>query len=192
MLEIFDRHHHRLHMYCLKIVGNRQAAEDLTQEGWLRLVRYLRSGKRVDSPIALMLTIVRNLCLNHLRLERTHRSLDDLQPSEHPLTVAEELTHMQELVALSLPKLPMRQREVLVLHAYSGYTFEQIADMLGEQVGSVRMRASRARAHLARIVSAMVEIEEDAERHGGESGSPERPAEQWKGTKRIPDDGDRS
>ena len=72
---------------------------------------------------------------------------------------------MEELVVLSLPKLPFAQREVLVLHAYCGYRFEDIANMLGQPIGTVRMRASRARAHLGRIISAIVEMEEDREKH---------------------------
>ncbi len=163
MMELFDRHHHRIFLYCLKMVGSREAAEDIAQDHWIRLIGYLRQGKEVSSPIPLMLTIARNLCLNHLRLKRPHVPIDELLESEHPVTLPREFSHLEELVILSLPKLPFRQREVLILHAYCGYRFEDIAEMLGEQVGSVRMRASRARAHLGRILTAMIGLDEDRE-----------------------------
>ena len=163
MLELFDRHHHRLHLYCLSMVGDREAAADLAQEQWLRLIAFIRSGAEIRSPVGLMLTIARNLCLNHLRLTRPHLSLEDLPESDHPVAHSRELSHLEELVVLSLPRLPFAQREVLTLHAYCGYRFEEIAEMLGEPAGVVRMRASRARSALGRIISAILAIEEDQE-----------------------------
>lgn len=165
MMDLFDRHHHRIYLYCFKILGNRETAEDIAQEHWLRLIRYLRGNAEVTSPVSLMLTIARNLCLNHLRVSRPQVSIDEILESEHPVIFPRELSHMEELVVLSLPKLPFAQREVLVLHAYCGYRFEDIANMLGQPIGTVRMRASRARAHLGRIISAIVEMEEDREKH---------------------------
>lgn len=165
MMDLFDRHHHRIYLYCFKILGNKETAEDIAQEHWLRLIRYLRGNAEVTSPVSLMLTIARNLCLNHLRVSRPQVSIDDILESEHPVIFPRELSHLEELVVLSLPKLPFAQREVLVLHAYCGYRFEDIANMLGQPIGTVRMRASRARAHLGRIISAIVEMEEDREKH---------------------------
>lgn len=165
MMDLFDRHHHRIYLYCFKILGNKETAEDIAQEHWLRLIRYLRGDAEVTSPVSLMLTIARNLCLNHLRVSRPQVSIDDILESEHPVIFPRELSHLEELVVLSLPKLPFAQREVLVLHAYCGYRFEDIANMLGQPIGTVRMRASRARAHLGRIISAIVEMEEDREKH---------------------------
>ena len=78
------------------------------------------------------------------------------------------MTHMEELVALSLPRLAPAQREVLVLNAYCGYRFEDIAVMMGEPTGTIRMRASRARAHLARIIATMIGLDEDREKEGND------------------------
>lgn len=168
MMDIFDRHHHQIYLYCLKMVGSKDVAEDIAQEHWLRLIRYLRKGKEITSPISLMLTIARNLCLNYLRLSRPHTSLDEILEAEHPVVVPREFSHLEELVVLSLPKLPFRQREVLILHTYCGFRFEDIALMLGEPVGTIRMRASRARAHLGRIISAIIGMEEDRERNNSQ------------------------
>jgi RNA polymerase sigma-70 factor (ECF subfamily) len=167
LLELFDRHHHRIFLYCLKIVGNREQAEDLTQELWERVIRYREQPRDVQKPVTLMLTIARNLCLNYLKVSRRYSSLEDLPESAHPTMTTRELSHMEELVALSLPKLPFEQREVLVLHSYCGYRFEEIAELLNEPAGTLRMRASRARSHLGRIISAMIGLEEDREKSRG-------------------------
>src|SRR5690606_3379985 len=87
LLELFDRHHHRIFLYCLKIVGNREQAEDLTQELWERVIRYREQPREVQKPVTLMLTIARNLCLNYLKVSRRYSSLEDLPESAHPTMI---------------------------------------------------------------------------------------------------------
>ncbi len=169
LVEMFDRHNHRLYLYCLQFSRNEQQAEDLTQEMWERVIR-LRSNERttVQNPLGLMLTIARNLCLDNIRRERRHADLDEISEASHPVAHVPELSHMEELVILALPHLPDAQREVLVLHAYSGYRFDEIAEMLGEPVGAVRTRAWRARAHLGRIISVMIGLDDDNNQKGAQ------------------------
>lgn len=169
LMDLFDRHHHRIYIYCLKIVGSHEVAQDLAQEMWEQVIRYCATQREIKSPIALMLTIARNLCFNHLKIRNRYSSLNDLPESDHPPVVTHELSQMEELVVLSLPKLPLNQQEVLVLHDYCGYSFDDIARMLGEGSGSLRMRASRARSNLGRIISSMLALEEDHEQSRNES-----------------------
>lgn len=165
LIELFDRHNHKLFTYCLQFVHDRVRAEDITQELWERLIRLrAKGGLNASNPVGLMLTMVRNMCLDELRRNRNHSQLDSLSDGNHPIDAIPELSHMEELVILALPHLPEAQREVLMLNAYSGYRFDEIAEMLNEPVGAIRTRAWRARTHLARIVSAMMGIDEDAER----------------------------
>lgn len=162
-VQMYDRHNHRLFLYCLKIVGNEEQAEDLIQEMWERVIRLRATQPTVTNPMGLFLTIARNLCLNHVKARRNHSSLEDLAESDHPAYSTREMSHLEELVVQSLPRLPFAQREVLILNAYSGYRFDEIASMLGESVTAVRMRASRARAHLGRLISAMLALNENSE-----------------------------
>ena len=163
LVALFDRHNHRLFHYCLQLVGSTQMAEDVTQELWERLIRIRRDGREYipRSAMGLLLTMARNLCIDALRAKRLHADLDELPEASHPQASIHEVSHLEELVIKALPHLPEAQREVLVLHTYSRYKFEEIADMLGEPVGAVRTRAWRARAHLGRIIAAMIGIEND-------------------------------
>jgi RNA polymerase sigma factor (sigma-70 family) len=163
-MELFDRHTHRLYMYCLKFIGDRKQTEDMVQDLWERVIR-LRGGDRpaLDNPIGFLIRMARNLCLNHIRDRKNTSSLEDLPDWEHPSVTPRELTHNEELVVAALRHLPESQREVLVLNAYSGYRFDEIAEMLGEQVGAVRTRAWRARMQLGRIVSAFIGLDENNE-----------------------------
>ncbi len=160
--ELFDRHNHRLYLYCLQFVNDQQQAEDITQEIWERIIK-LRSedSTEVHNPMGLLLTIARNLCIDAVRKDRHHTALEDIPEAYHPVSNTPELSHLEELVILALPHLPVAQREVLALYAYSGYRFDEIAEMLGEPVGAIRTRAWRARAHLGRIISAMIGLDDD-------------------------------
>lgn len=160
-MELFDRHTHRLYMYCLKFVGDRGQADDLVQDIWERVIRQRSERKdRIENPVGFMVRIARNLCLNHIRDRKHAASLDDLPDWQHPKASTVDLSHNEELVVAALPHLPTAYREVLILNAYSGYRFDEISEMLGEPVGAIRTRAWRARMQLGRIISALMEFDE--------------------------------
>ncbi len=161
--ELFDRFNHRIYLYCLKIVGQAQQAEDLTQELWMRVIGLQAQRQTVAAPARLLFRIARNLCLQHLKARRRLSPLDDLPESSHPVSLTPELSHLEELVVISLARLPFEHRETLVLNAYCGYSYEEIAAMRGESLGAVKMRAWRARSKMGRIISAMLALQEDVE-----------------------------
>lgn len=163
-VEIFDRYDRRLRLYCTKVVRNQQIAEDLTQELWERVIKLrLNEGMEVAEPGRYMLRMARNLCLKHLGREREHSSIDDLYESDHPSASMPEPSHLEELVRLALDKLPFEQREIIVLHNYCGYSYEDIASLRGETLGSVKMRALRARGRIGRIISAFLALGKEGE-----------------------------
>ena len=157
-VQLFERYDRRLRLYCIKIVGDQQVSEDLVQELWERVIRMRREPVQINEPGKYFMTMARNLCLKYVQRTRRHTSLDDLLESEHPAAEHHEQSHLEELVAMYVPKLPIDQREVLVLHHYMGYPYEEIATMRGETLGSVKMRAMRARTKLGRMISAVIDI----------------------------------
>jgi RNA polymerase sigma-70 factor (ECF subfamily) len=171
-MEIFDRHTHRLYLYCLKYVGERQAAEDLVQDVWERIMKLRSSGAEPPNvPLALLYRIARNLSLNYIRNRRNHTQLDALPEYKLPSVTPREKTRHEELVTIALEHLPINYREVLILNAYSDYRFDEIAEMLDEPVGAVRTRAWRARNRLARLLAALIGLDDPDERiDGGTSG----------------------
>jgi RNA polymerase sigma-70 factor (ECF subfamily) len=162
LVELFDRHNHRLFLYCMQFVLNIERAEDITQEMWERVIGLRKDASTTaENPVGLFLTIARNLCVDAIRKERNHLPIHELAESDHPVSYPREMSHLEELVIKALPQLPPQQREVLVLNAYSGYRFDEIAEILGEPVGAIRTRAWRARTHLARIIAVLLGLDED-------------------------------
>ena len=152
-LALFRRHNRRVFTYCLKIVGGREQAEDIAQETWERIIALRKQPYHVRNPIGFLLRVARNLCLDHLKTRKRHLALDSLSESAHPLHSSGEPSTREELVLSALHRLPFKYREVLILHTYCGYQFEEIAGMLGKSPEAIWARASRARAELRTTVA---------------------------------------
>ena len=153
-LLLFNTFNKRIYLYCAKIVSNTYIAEDITQEVWERIIK-LRFQEDINilNPIGFIFTIARNLCLNHIKLQKQIVSLDSLDDFRLPSVHQPGSTSVEELVNTSLNALKFEDRELLVLHMYCGYRFDEIAEMLNISPNAVWTRASRARAQLREIIS---------------------------------------
>jgi len=153
-VELFRRHNRRLFTYAMKLLGDQQQAEDITQELWERVIKLRTSPPHVRNPVGFFIRIARNLCLDQMKRRRRTVALDDIDEARHPSSAAEERTELEEIATAALDRLPFDQREVLVLNIYCGYRFDEIATMLGTSPDAIWARASRARIQLRKIVAA--------------------------------------
>lgn len=156
--ELFRRHNPRLYLYCLKIVGDRQGAEDVTQEVWEKVIG-LRAerGAEVRNPVGLLIRIARNLCIDHLRRSSRMVAMDEIDERATPMFASSEPGEIEEIAVAALDQLPYDYREVLILNIYCGYRYDEIAAMLDKTPDAIWARASRARTQLRRIVAASME-----------------------------------
>jgi RNA polymerase sigma-70 factor (ECF subfamily) len=157
LVELYDRHNHRLYLYCLKLLGSTEQAEDLTQELWEKVARLRSRPQHVLNPGGFLLTIARNLCFNQLKARKRFSPLDSLNEAVHPSYEMRELTELEDIVVAALERLQEDYREVLILNLYSGYRLDEIATMLGKSPDAIRKRASRARLQLRTMVMEMIE-----------------------------------
>ncbi len=142
-----------------RILGNSEAAADATQDAFISA--YKAIGKfRGGSFKAWILRITTNACYDLLRRKkrRPTESMDDLpverdhirylhDPAEKP----DELVERQELNRLlqqAIESLPEDQRMVLVLSDVQGLSYQEISDVVGVALGTVKSRLSRGRAKL--------------------------------------------
>jgi len=153
-LLLFNTFNKRIYLYCAKIVSNTYIAEDITQEVWERIIKLrFQEDPNILNPTGFIFTIARNLCLNHIKLQKQVVSIDSLDDFRLPSVNQPGSTSVEELVNTSLNALKFEDRELLVLHMYCGYRFDEIAEMLKISPNAVWTRASRARAQLREIVS---------------------------------------
>ena len=174
LVRLFDLHNDRLYRYCRQMLGGDAGlAEDVTQEMWERVIRLGSNGKAsAENPVGLLITIARRLCLDQLRRERDHHRLDEMARTILTPDEPSEQTHMEEIVVMALARVPIDQREVLTLHYYSGYPLTEVAAMLGESIGAIKNRAWRGRLHLARLIKALIGMDEEREANTEQNGAP--------------------
>ena len=161
LMRLFDRHNERLWLYVARIISDGSGANDIMQDLWERII-YLRKKKTEtpQNPVGYCYRMARNLSLNFIRSRKGNVPIDDLTEAEHPIVEIVEPTDQEELLRLALERLPEAYREVLVLNAWSGYSFEEIAEMLGKQPGAIHTTAYRARKRLAESMETLSGEEE--------------------------------
>ena len=154
-----------------RLVGNREDAEDLVQEAFLRLYRALPNF-RGDSKISTWLyRTTTHLAIDHLRRERLKRKLfffrsretdpDPVDVAPAPLAnPAREVQDRQAMQALQrgLEKLSARQQVIFTLRHYEGMPLKEIAQHLGLETGTVKSHLHRAVSVLRRELAEHQEV----------------------------------
>ena len=145
---LFERHHIRLFNFFLRLTANRQLSEDLTQELFLRILKYRQTYRGESKFSTWMYQIARNLHIDNLRSRRPEMPIDDLyeeKPSPQPCP-AQKAESQQEadLLARALERLPLRKREVLLLSRFQNLKYQEIAGLLKCSVENVKVLVHRA------------------------------------------------
>ena len=139
--------------YLQRLVG-RDDAEDVLQRVFYEVWRHNGRYDPSRSLAGWVLGIARHRAIDHLRRQRNTavalETLDDI-PGEDGRELAERYARSHE-VRSALTRLPVEQREVLVLAYFGGYTHSQIATYLNLPLGTVKARAFRGLRHLAKLL----------------------------------------
>ena len=164
---LVERYQVRLLNFVYRIVGDRERAEDLVQEAFIRVHRHLGRFDRSKKFSTWIYTIASNLSKNELR----NRSRNPLvlftsltqgwEDEERPLEFEDHSTrpddlyrkrHVRELVEQTVARLPSHHRQVFVLREIEGRSYEEIAEITHCNLGTVKSRLNRARGAFADII----------------------------------------
>jgi RNA polymerase sigma-70 factor, ECF subfamily len=138
-------HYPAIYRYLLYLTRRPEQAEDLTQETFLQAWRHLGTFIARASLRAWLHRIARREFLQALRRQRAQTSLEEIAEAAEPRASAwMEAVELHEVI----DRLPLPQREVVLLHYLEGYTSTEIARIVGAPVGTVCDRLARAREHL--------------------------------------------
>jgi RNA polymerase sigma-70 factor (ECF subfamily) len=148
MRELVERYQSEVYSLCVRLVGHRHDAEDITQEVFLRVFRSLGRWDGIRPLRPWVMGIAVNRCRTWLgRKRRIPEPVDYLhdvagRPTEQP---AVELT---SAIRAAVDELRLEYREVFVLFHERGRAYEEIAEAIGRPVGTVKTWLHRARAHV--------------------------------------------
>jgi RNA polymerase sigma-70 factor (ECF subfamily) len=157
--EIVRRHWRKVFNLAYKFVGRHDEAEDLTQDIFLKIFRALHTFDRRANFQTWLISISRNLCIDHYRSVRKERETmardvdaADLMPASRERGPHGELEQLdlRHLIKVALAELPEALRQAVVMRDLKEYSYQEIADELGLPEGTVKSRINRGRLELAR------------------------------------------
>jgi RNA polymerase sigma-70 factor (ECF subfamily) len=170
--ELVDRYQTRLLNFIYRTTGDRERAEDLVQEVFVRVYRHIHRFDRSKKFSTWIYTIASNLAKNELRnrsrnplvlfqtIKRNWQDEDRPLQFEDPASRPDDLfrrRHLRELVEASVQKLPAHHRQVFVLRELEGKSYEEIAEITSCNLGTVKSRLNRARNAFATIIAPHLE-----------------------------------
>jgi RNA polymerase sigma-70 factor (ECF subfamily) len=161
--ELVKIHTRRVYAICYRFTGSEAAAQDLTQEVFLRLFRTLKSYRVGEGSFAVWLgRLTRNLLIDHYRRTKGERVTDSI---EGQLPMLEERRaasaradgllagrEASELLQAGLQQLSPELREAVILRDLEEMEYREIAQVLKIPEGTVKSRLNRGRAELARVL----------------------------------------
>jgi len=145
---LFERHHVKLYNYFLRLTRNQNTSEDLAQDVFFRILKYRNSYRKESKFTTWMYRIGRNVHIDHLKKNKDEMPLDDLweeetaripQPDRQTET-EQDTVYLHK--ALSL--LPPAKKEILVLSRFQEMKYNDISNVLGCSLASVKTRVHRA------------------------------------------------
>jgi RNA polymerase sigma-70 factor (ECF subfamily) len=146
LLELYDRYASRVYALTLRVLRDSMAAEEVTQDVFLRLWSRARLYVASRGTVSTwLLTIARNASLDRLRLERRRLpASNEMDPDSLLESIPERTASPEELrwrgLSLALQGLPVDQRRPIELAYYQGLSHSQIAEELGWPIGTVKTR----------------------------------------------------
>lgn len=170
--DLVRRYDQRLLNFVYRTIGDRERSQDLVQETFVRVYRHLHRFDQTKKFSTWIYTIASNLAKNELRnrsrnplvlfqtlkknWDADHRPLEWEDTQFKPDDLFRK-RHLRSKVEAAVEQLPEHHRIVFVLREMEGKTYEEIADITGCNLGTVKSRLNRARNNFANIIAPMID-----------------------------------
>ena len=149
---LYERFSGRMFGVCLRYTATREEAEDILQEGFIKVFQAMGMYKNIGRLENWIKKIVVNTALDHYRQQHLHIQETELFENAGEAVEPLQQLHADELLGI-IQKMPAGYRTVFNLHAIEGYNHKEIAEMLNISVGTSKSQYSRARFHLSQLLN---------------------------------------
>jgi RNA polymerase sigma-70 factor, ECF subfamily len=158
---LYAEYDRRVLAYCLYVIGDRDLANDVFQEAFIKAYTMLHTLRDPEKGANWLFRIARNECLNAMkarqRSERRSVHIDD--DFEHarlttpPADSFDQTGHLE----WGLAQLTAEHREALLLAEFEGFSLKEIAEMTGATVSNVKVRIHRAKMKLQKLLQPILQ-----------------------------------
>lgn len=146
------------HVYrqAMAMVHDRMEAEDITQEAFIKAYYSIKKLDREYAFVSWLTRIVSNLCYDKMKMKKRERDKQLVSAEQRDITAQSsfvEKTHARLSIKEALTQLSHEHREAITLRDIQGFSYKEIADILGIPLGTVKSRINLARQELKQILS---------------------------------------
>ena len=153
---LYQQYKNKMFVLCLRYANNREDAEDILQEGFVRVFKDLKQYKGTGSLEGWIRKVIVNIALQYIRKQKRSQFMVYTEEwKDWNLIEEEEEPFDRELVKKILhlmQQMPPGFRAVLNLYIMEGYTHQQISEELGISVGTSKSQLNRAKKYLKELV----------------------------------------
>lgn len=152
--QLYQRNYYRLFRMAYIVTGGRDTAEDAIHNGFIKAINGLERVRNPDKLDSWIYTIVRNEALLLIRKNKRvvlFHGKEDSAPSDFTVDTPEQWVirgQCKELIVKIIETMSPILKEVIYLRYYTGLNLKEIADLLGENQSTIRMRHMRAKEYL--------------------------------------------
>ncbi|MCI5716803.1 MAG: sigma-70 family RNA polymerase sigma factor [Alistipes sp.] len=162
--QLIDRHTHRVRDYIRMMVKDRDVADDILQETFIKAVRVIDEGRYADTGkfLSWILRIAHNQVIDHFRSQKNAKTVSEsdagynmlgtLRFAERTVEDAMISSQIEEDVRRLVDRLPEEQREVVIMRYYSGLSFQEIADQTDVSINTALGRMRYALINLRKMI----------------------------------------
>lgn len=142
---IIERYYDDIYRFCLYLTGQENDSYDITQEVFLRFIKYMDAYKDKNLK-GYLLIVARNLCSTYFNRRKTAEDVEtiELSAESSQMKIVEDKLLLWKL----LQKLSTEQREIVILRIYEELPFKDIAKILGTNTSTVKSRYRLGIAHM--------------------------------------------
>ncbi len=164
MSNLIERHSRRVRDYIRMLVKDRDVAEDIFQETFVKVVRVIDEGRYCDNGkfLSWVLRIAHNQVIDYFRAQRQNKAVTEAEAGYDVLgtlrfaekTVEDEMVSAQTErdVRALIEQLPAEQREVVMMRYFSGLSFKEIAEQTDVSINTALGRMRYALINLRRMI----------------------------------------
>jgi len=149
--ELYQQTSGTVYGFAMSILRNRHDAEDVMHDAFIKIYTGAVSYKPSGNPMAWILTIVRNLCLNRIRAGKV---CEDLSEYDDLAGAAGDSDTVLDRMVLetAMNVLDAEERQIVILHSMTGFRHREIAEILDLPTGTVLSKYSRAMKKLRKEI----------------------------------------
>jgi RNA polymerase sigma-70 factor (ECF subfamily) len=158
---IFNRYSAKLNAFCIFKTDNRQDAEEVFEDTWLKFLDRIKNGIELQNILPYLYTIARNLITDRFRQRNSNKYITieyndfsklDEQMSSFNLDKQMDNQELMSLINIALNNLDEIYRETFVMFWFGGLSHKEIGVILEISVSAVKMRSHRAMNELTKML----------------------------------------